>query len=100
MKESNEQSFNQDIESGLTVVDFWAPWCGPCRSQAPILEQFAAKHAGKVSVLKVNTDENGDLAASYGIMSIPTIMVFKDGALVNRTVGVQSLENLEKLAGL
>ena len=99
MKESNAQSFNEDIASGLTVVDFWAPWCGPCRSQAPILEQFAAKHT-KVTVLKVNTDENGDLAAHYGIMSIPTIMVFKDGALINRTVGVQSLENLEKLAGL
>ena len=100
MKESNAQSFTEDIKSGLTVVDFWAPWCGPCRSQAPILEQFAQKHADKVNVLKVNTDENGDLAASYGIMSIPTIMVFKDGELKTRTVGVQSLENLEKLAGL
>ena len=100
MKESNAQNFSQDIANGITVVDFWAPWCGPCRSQTPILEQFAAKHAGKVNVIKVNTDENSDLAASFGIMSIPTIMVFKDGELKSRTVGVQSLENLEKLAGL
>lgn len=100
MKEANAQSFNEEIKNGLTVVDFWAPWCGPCRSQAPILEQFAQKHAGNVNVIKVNTDENGDLAATYGIMSIPTIMVFENGELKNRTVGVQSLENLEKLAGL
>ncbi|MDE7395625.1 MAG: thioredoxin [Clostridiales bacterium] len=100
MKETNTQNFNSDVANGLTVVDFWAPWCGPCRSQTPILEQFAQKHAGRVNVLKVNTDENGDLAKSYGIMSIPTIMVFQDGNLINRTVGVQSIENLEKLAGL
>lgn len=100
MKESNTKAFEQDIQNGLTVVDFWAPWCGPCRSQTPILEQFAQKYADKVNVIKVNTDENGDLAQRFGIMSIPTIMVFQDGELKNRAVGVQSIENLAKLAGL
>lgn len=100
MKEVNESSFNAEIENGLTVADFWAPWCGPCRSQTPILEQFAQKYGTRVNVIKVNTDENEALCRTYGIMSIPTIMVFKDGALAARAVGVQSLENLAKLAGL
>ncbi len=100
MKEVNESSFNAEIANGLTVADFWAPWCGPCRSQTPILEQFAQKHADKVNVIKVNTDENDALCRAYGIMSIPTIIVFKNGELVARAVGVQSLENLAKLAGL
>lgn len=101
MTELNEKNFEQELADDLpVVVDFWAPWCGPCRSQAPILEQFAQAHAGKVKVCKVNTDENADLAVRFGIMSIPTIMVFKSGEIANRAVGVQSLENLSKLAGL
>ncbi len=101
MKELNQNTFSQAISDNLpVVVDFWAPWCGPCRSQTPILEQFAEKYAGKVKVYKVNTDENGDLAMQYGIMSIPTIMVFRGGELSGKAVGVQSMSNLAQLAGL
>ncbi len=101
MKELNATNFSEETNKELpAVVDFWASWCGPCRSQAPILEQFAAKYAGKVNVGKVNVDENPDLAQKFGIMSIPTIIVFKGGEVVARAVGVQSLENLAKLTGI
>ena len=101
MKELDASNFSAEINCELpVVVDFWAPWCGPCRSQTPILEQFASKYSGKVNVGKVNVDENPDLAQKFGIMSIPTIMVFKGGEVAARAVGVQSLEHLTKLAGL
>ena len=100
MTELNNNNFENETQSDLpVVVDFWAPWCGPCRSQTPILEQFADKYAGKVKVCKVNTDQNEALAAR-GIMSIPTIMVFRGGEVTARAVGVQSADNLAKLAGL
>lgn len=101
MTELNAKNFKDETTSNIpVVVDFWAPWCGPCRSQTPILEQFAAKYEGKVKVCKVNTDENSELSMQFGIMSIPTIMVFKNGELVNKAVGVQSIDNLAKLASL
>lgn len=101
MKELNASNFSAEINSELpVVVDFWAPWCGPCRSQTPILEQFAQKYDGKVKVCKVNTDTNPELANKFGIMSIPTIMVFKGGEISARAVGVQSIDNLAKLAQL
>ena len=101
MTELNNNNFENETQSDLpVVVDFWAPWCGPCRSQTPILEQFADKYAGKVKVCKVNTDQNEALAARFGIMSIPTIMVFRGGEVTARVVGVQSADNLAKLAGL
>lgn len=101
MKELNASNFSAEINYELpVVVDFWAPWCGPCRSQTPILEQFAQKYDGKVKVCKVNTDTNPELANKFGIMSIPTIMVFKGGEISARAVGVQSIDNLAKLAQL
>ncbi len=101
MKELNASNFSAEINCELpVVVDFWAPWCGPCRSQTPILEQFAQKYDGKVKVCKVNTDTNPELANKFGIMSIPTIMVFKGGEISARAVGVQSIDNLAKLAQL
>ena len=71
----------------LVMVDFWAVWCGPCRMVAPTVEELAGEYAGKVKVVKLNTDENPDIASKYKIMGIPTIMFFKGGEVVDQVVG-------------
>lgn len=71
------------------LVDFWAPWCGPCKMVAPIVEEISHEYAGKIKVGKVNTDDNQQVASQYGIMSIPTIMIFKNGEVVERVIGAQ-----------
>lgn len=70
-----------------TVVDFYADWCGPCRMVSPIIETLSLEYAGKAKFVKINTDDNPDLAEKYGIMSIPTIMIFKNGEVASRTIG-------------
>jgi thioredoxin 1 len=76
------------LESRLPVlVDFWAPWCGPCRMVAPVVDEIAEQYNGKLKVVKVNTDENPQVASQYGIRSIPTLMVFKGGSKVDMVVG-------------
>ncbi|WP_040484249.1 thioredoxin [Lyngbya aestuarii] len=84
-----DASFKQDVlESDVPVlVDFWAPWCGPCRMVAPVVEEIAEQYAGKVKVVKLNTDENPNVANQYGIRSIPTLMIFKEGQRVDMVVG-------------
>ena len=84
-----EQSFDEALVAtqGLVMVDFWAEWCGPCRAIAPVLEELAEASEGRVTLMKVNIDENPGLAARYGIRSIPTILFFKGGAVVERVVG-------------
>ena len=84
-----DSSFKQDVlESEIPVlVDFWAPWCGPCRMVAPVVEEISQQYEGKVKVVKVNTDENPNVASQYGIRSIPTLMVFKGGQRVDMVVG-------------
>ena len=76
------------------LVDFWAPWCGPCKMIAPIVEEISNEYNGKIKVGKLNTDDNQQVAAKYGIMSIPTIMIFNKGEVVERIIGAQPKETL------
>ena len=76
------------------LVDFYADWCGPCKAMAPVVETLADEYAGKAKVGKMNTDENQDIAMEYGIMSIPTFLVFKGGKVVNKMIGMQDKRNL------
>lgn len=77
------------------LVDFWAPWCGPCHAVAPILEELAADHAGRINIVKVNVDENPKTAGAYQIRSIPTLLLFKGGQMVDSAIGAQPKSNLE-----
>lgn len=82
--------FSDKIEnfSGVALIDFWADWCGPCRMLAPVIDEIAEDFAGKATIYKVNVDEEGALAAKFGIMSIPTLIIFKDGEVFDKLVGV------------
>ena len=93
------QNFEQEVlKSDMPVlVDFWASWCGPCKMMSPVVEEIAKEMEGKAKVCKINVDDEQDLAIRYGIMSIPTFLVFKDGKVVNSTLGVQDKEVLKNL---
>ncbi|WP_025729490.1 thioredoxin [Atopobacter phocae] len=95
--ELTDQMFEETVSEGLTLVDFWAPWCGPCRMQAPVIESLAETFEGKMTVAKLDVDENKEQAVKYGIMSIPTLMLFKDGEVVEKMIGLQPEEKLEAL---
>ncbi|MFC1467475.1 thioredoxin [Verrucomicrobiota bacterium] len=86
--ELNEADFDAAIAEGVTLVDFWAPWCGPCKMQLPILESVAGKVEG-ATIAKVNVDENAPVAAKFGVRSIPTLVIFKDGEAVKQFTGLQ-----------
>ncbi|OAT81463.1 thioredoxin [Desulfotomaculum copahuensis] len=101
--ELSEANFDAEVLQSAqpALVDFWAPWCGPCRSMAPVIEELSNEYAGKVKVAKVNVDQNQALAARYGVMSIPTLLMFKDGKVAGQVVGFTPKNVLaKKLDGL
>ncbi len=97
VKNLTGDNFEQEViqEALPVLVDFWAPWCGPCKMVGPIVETLAAENEGKLVVAKVNVDENKSLAVQYGIRGIPTLVFFKDGAEVKRVVGAQNKSQLQ-----
>jgi thioredoxin 1 len=96
--ELTDDLFDSEVlqSSQPVLVDFWAPWCGPCRMIAPMIEELAQDNHGSVKVLKMNIDDNPNAAQQYGVMSIPTLMVFKNGEVVDRFVGVQPKARLQE----
>ena len=93
--EITDATFDETIKSGVTLVDFWAPWCGPCLMQGPIVDKIAEAYGDKATMTKLNVDDNPETAAKFGVMSIPTIIIFKDGEKVKQFVGVQSEATLK-----
>ena len=93
-KNFEEEVLNSEVP---VLIDFWATWCGPCRMMAPVVEEIANEVGEKAKVCKVNIDENQELAEKYGVMSIPTFVIIKNGSETGRTIGVQSKEEIMKL---
>jgi thioredoxin 1 len=93
-----DSNFEQEVEqaSGLTIVDFWATWCGPCRMIAPILDQIAVEHAGKVKITKLDVDANIKTASRFNVRSIPMLLFFKDGKVVDQIVGAVPKMHIEQ----
>lgn len=95
----NEENFVNEVSSGVVLIDFWAEWCGPCQMMLPILSDFANDIGDKVKVGKINVDENPSLAQQFRVMSIPTLIVLKDGKPVEMMVGVKQKEELNEIIG-
>jgi len=99
--ELNNDNFEATVNKGVSLVDFWAPWCGPCRMIAPVIEELAEEFEGKANICKVNTDEEQELSVKFGVRSIPTILIMKDGEIIDTMVGAASKEAFaEKINGL
>lgn len=91
-----DSTLASEVQDGITLVDFWAPWCGPCKMLGPVLEELAAEFAPKIKIAKLNIDENNVTAGQLGIMSIPTMVLYKDGQPVEKIVGYQPKEVLKE----
>jgi len=100
--EVSDQSFEQEVlkAEGKVLVDFWAAWCGPCRMMGPVIDEIAGEYSDKIKVCKLNVDENPDTAARYGVMSIPTLLVFENGQVVNKLVGFRPKEDIISQVGV
>ena len=89
-----DANFSAETGSGLVLADFWAPWCGPCKMIAPVLEELDSEMGDKVKIVKLDVDDNQETAAKFGVMSIPTLLVFKNGEVVDKVVGFQPKDAL------
>ena len=96
-KQLDTTNFDETIAKGVTLVDFWAAWCAPCRMIAPVIEDLSGKYEGQANIAKVNVDENPSLAQRYGINGIPAVLLFKDGQLVENSAGARSFDFYDKL---
>ncbi|MFC0301889.1 thioredoxin [Virgibacillus soli] len=92
-----DQNFAEETSKGLVLADFWAPWCGPCKMIAPVLEDLDGELGDKVKIVKLDVDENQETAGKFGVMSIPTLLLFKDGNIVDQVIGFQPKEALADL---
>ena len=97
MKIVNEKSFDETIANGVVLVDFFATWCGPCRMVAPVLEELAEKYAGRMEIVKVDVDQSQSLAMRFGVQSIPTLLLFKNGALQETHIGFAGGPQIEAM---
>ncbi len=103
MSEMNitKNNFEQEVlhSDKPVLIDFWAPWCGPCRMLSPVISEIAEEYGDKIKVCKVNVDDEGELAASFNVMSIPTLVVVKDGKVTNSSIGVRPKAQIVKMMG-
>ncbi len=99
VKHVTKNTFDTEIQGANTpvLVDFWAPWCGPCRMLSPVLDELAGEMSGQVKILKVNVDEEPELASKFGVMTIPTVIAFKEGKEANKVVGFRSKEDFKNM---